>query len=124
MTVSERVLKLEAALAEAQTLLREYQGANFWRKVQVGDTWLYVPNYENGYGRAKWLLKVAEVNRKEDWALFESRHWSRLSRLESSPKWVLVGREFRNAIVARALRDLGYTFESVMECLGQEEESW
>jgi hypothetical protein len=122
MTISERVAALEKALAEAQQRLHDYRHAHYWRKVQVGDTWLYLPNYENGLGRSRWLLRVEQVRRKEGIATFGDC-WARLKAMESSPKWVLVGREYRDAIVARCLRDHGYTFESIMGEL-EKEETW
>jgi len=86
-------------LRVAQTLL------NLRARVCVGDTWMYVANWQpprradkrtgrkahRGYAAVD---VVKSVNRREDRVTFEDGGWSDLKSMETDPNWVLLGRVY------------------------------
>lgn len=90
MTLSERVAQMETQLAFYKTESDRLRWlAKMSVRVQVGDRWIYVPNYLRGINDPVYVVK--SINRRRNVVRFEAG-WNPLDDMEEDTGWVLLGR--------------------------------
>lgn len=92
--LAKQVADLEHRCTEAESALAVAAASlGITRRVKVGDTWIYLPNYKKC--RDKGVCTVAKVKPKANRVEFTDGGWNTLDSMETDPKWVLLGREYK-----------------------------